>query len=38
MTPQDICDLYDAKPDMTLSQLAKITGLSIPQLKRILMG
>lgn len=38
MTNQEICDLYDANPDMTLSQLARITGLSVNELKRILMG
>jgi hypothetical protein len=38
MTKQDICDLYDSKPDLTLGQLSRITGLSVPKLKQILMG
>lgn len=38
MTKDQITDLYDRKPDMTLAQLSKITGLSVPALKRTLMG
>lgn len=38
MTREQIIDLYDSNPDMTLAQLSKITGLSVPALKRILMG
>jgi len=34
----DIKDLYDANPDMLLSELAQIAGLSVPELKEILMG
>ena len=37
MTAQQIRDLYDSQPNMTLAQLARITGLSIPELKKILM-
>lgn len=37
MTQEQICDLYDSKPDMTLGQLSKLTGLTIAQLKLILM-
>jgi hypothetical protein len=38
MANQDICDLYDSKPDMTLTQLSRMTGKSVQQLKQILMG
>lgn len=38
MTKQDICDLYDSKPDLTLAQLSRISGKSVAQLKQILMG
>lgn len=38
MTNQEICDLYDRHPDMTLAQLARITGKTVKELKRILMG
>lgn len=37
MTNQDICDLYDSKPDLTLAQLSRMTGKSVSQLKQILM-
>ena len=37
MTNQEIRDYYDRHPDMTLAELSRVTGLSIPQLKRILM-
>lgn len=38
MTNQQIIDLYDTNPNLTLAELSKITGLSVPQLKTILMG
>lgn len=38
MDNQDIIDLYDSNPDLTLQQLAKITGKTVQQLKRILMS
>jgi hypothetical protein len=38
MTKDQICDLYDSKPDMTLTQLSRISGKSVAQLKQILMG
>ena len=38
MTNQQIIDLYDTNPNLTLAELSKITGLSVPQLKIILMG
>ena len=38
MSKQDIIDLYDRKPDMTLQQLAQLTGYSIAELKRLLMS
>ena len=31
-------DVYDNNPDMLLSELAQIAGLSVPELKEILMG
>ena len=31
-------DVYDNNPDMLLSELAQIAGVSIPELKEILMG
>ena len=33
----EIQDLYDSRPNMTLSELSQITGLSIDKLKAILM-
>lgn len=38
MTNDQIRDLYDRKPDLTLSQLARITGKTVAELKRILMA
>ena len=38
MTHNDIREYYDSHPDLLLTELAAITGLSVPQLKRILMG
>lgn len=37
MTRQEIRDLYDSNPNMTLSQLSKVTGKSVAKLKSILM-
>lgn len=37
MTPEQIREHYDRNLNMTLAELARITGLSIPQLKKILM-
>lgn len=37
MTNEEIKELYDNNWNMTLAQLSVITGLSIPQLKAILM-
>ena len=34
----DIKDMYDSNPDMLLSELAQIVGVSVPELKEILMG
>lgn len=31
-------DVYDNNPDMLLSELADIVGVSVPELKEILMG
>jgi hypothetical protein len=38
MTNEEIIDLYQRKLNMTLAELARITGKTIPQLKKILMG
>jgi len=37
MTIAEIKYMYDSNPDMTLAQLSRITGLSIKELKFILM-
>ena len=37
MTHSEIIDFYDTNPDLTLAQLAQITGLTVAQLKIILM-
>jgi hypothetical protein len=37
MTEREIVELYDNNPNMTLGQLSRITGLSIPDLKLILL-
>ena len=38
MSDQQIIDFYDQNLNMTLAQLAAITGKTVPELKRILMG
>lgn len=38
MSNQDIIDLYDSNPDLTLQQLSRITGKTVIELKRILMA
>lgn len=38
MTDNQIIALYDANLNMTLSELSRITGKSINQLKSILLG
>jgi hypothetical protein len=38
LTNQDIIDLFDLNPNLTLAQLSRITGKSVPELKQILMG
>jgi hypothetical protein len=37
-SPTRVCELFDQNPDLLLSELAEITGYSVAQLKRILMG
>jgi hypothetical protein len=37
MTPDQIRDYYDTHPNLTLQQLAAITGRAIAELKKILM-
>ena len=38
MTNDEICDIYDTNPNMTLAELARLTGKTVAELKRILMG
>lgn len=38
MTNNEICEYYDSNPNLTLAQLAQLTGKTIAQLKIILMG
>lgn len=37
MTHDEIRDYYDSHPDLTLAELSRITGLTVKELKRILM-
>lgn len=37
MTPEAIRDYYDTHPNLTLQQLATITGHTVAELKKILM-
>lgn len=37
MTPRDIRNTYDKNPDLTLAQLAKFLGLTVMELKEILL-
>ena len=36
--PTKVSELYDQHPNLTLAELSDITGYTVPQLKRILMG
>ncbi len=38
MSDREICDLFDTSPNLTLAQLARMAGRSVPEIKRILMG
>jgi len=38
MSNQEICELYDSNPNITLNQLSAWTGKSVTELKRILMS
>lgn len=38
MTTQEICDYYDNNPNLTLSELSRMTGEPVSNLKKILMG
>jgi 2'-5' RNA ligase len=38
MSNQEICELYDSNPHITLKQLSNWTGKSVSELKRILMS
>lgn len=38
MTNEDIMDIYDSNPDLTLQQLSRMTGKTVAELKRILLA
>jgi len=38
MTDQEITDYYDSHPNLTLAELAQMTGKTVQELKKILMG
>ena len=38
MSNEEIRDFYDSRLNMTLAELARIKGKTIPELKKILMG
>ena len=38
MTPEQIRDYYDSHPNLTLQQLAAMTGRAVAELKKILMS
>ena len=38
MNNEEICELYDMNPDMTLVELANVTGKTVAELKQILMA
>lgn len=38
MTHEQIREFYDSHPNLTLAELSRITGLSVPILKQILMS
>jgi hypothetical protein len=38
MTDQEIIDMFDQNLDMTLAELSRISGRSVAELKRLLMG
>lgn len=37
-TNQEICDYYDSRPNLTLVELARRSGKTVFELKRILKG
>ena len=37
MTDKEIVELYDSKPDMLLSDLARLTGKTVKQIKDLLL-
>ena len=38
MTDQEIIDMFDENLDMTLAELSRLSGRSVAELKRLLMG
>ena len=37
-TPKDVCDYFDSHPNVTIRQISYLSGHSIADVKRILMG
>lgn len=37
MSPSEIREMFDMNPNMTVAQLARIAGITVDQVKRILM-
>jgi hypothetical protein len=37
MTAEDICEMYDNEPNLTLAELSRRTGLTVGELKQILL-
>jgi hypothetical protein len=37
-TPAEISEYFDSNPDLTLAKLALMTGRTVAELKKILMG
>lgn len=38
MSDSEIREFFDSNPNLTLAELARMTGKTVPQLKKILMG
>lgn len=38
MTSHDIIEMYDSNPNLTLKQLSRMSGWTVPHLKRLLMS
>ena len=38
LTDEQIIDLFDTHPNLFLSEIAQLTGKTVPELKKILLG